>query len=103
MTRIALLGCGRIGRMHAEIIAAHPRATLAGVFDTHSPSSEEVAVRLGVLQYDSPEAAFASDADAVLTTKHGGGGASDSGACCGAPGGLCWLAVHREWYGHAVC
>lgn len=66
MTRIALLGCGRIGRMHAEIIAAHPRATLAGVFDVHSPSSEEVAVRLGVLQYDSPEAAFASDADAVL-------------------------------------
>ena len=29
MLRIAVLGCGRIGRMHAANIAAHPRATLA--------------------------------------------------------------------------
>ena len=30
MVRIAVLGCGRIGRMHAANIAAHPRAELGG-------------------------------------------------------------------------
>lgn len=29
MVRFALLGCGRIGRVHADSIAAHPRAELA--------------------------------------------------------------------------
>ncbi|WP_425099426.1 inositol 2-dehydrogenase [Tropicibacter sp. S64] len=66
MTRIALLGCGRIGQMHADIIAAHPRASLAGVFDTHGPAAQAAAARHGCAVYDSPEAAFASDADAVL-------------------------------------
>ena len=33
MLRIALLGCGRIGVMHAANIASHKRAELAGVFD----------------------------------------------------------------------
>jgi predicted dehydrogenase len=33
MVRIAVLGCARIGRMHAANIAAHPRARLAGVYD----------------------------------------------------------------------
>ncbi|WP_223252273.1 Gfo/Idh/MocA family oxidoreductase [Paracoccus mutanolyticus] len=36
MTGIAVLGTGRIGRMHAENIAAHPRARLAGVYDIHT-------------------------------------------------------------------
>jgi predicted dehydrogenase len=31
MLRIALFGCGRIGRVHADSIAAHPRAELAWV------------------------------------------------------------------------
>lgn len=66
MTRIALLGCGRIGRMHADIIAAHPRATLAGVFDVHAPSAQEVSEKHGVPAWQTPEAAFASGADAVL-------------------------------------
>ncbi len=66
MTRIALLGCGRIGQMHADIIAAHPRADLAGVYDTHGPSAQAASNKHGVPVYDSPEAAFASDADAVL-------------------------------------
>ncbi|MGO7450333.1 hypothetical protein ACC668_37705, partial [Rhizobium ruizarguesonis] len=28
--------------MHAENIAAHPRATLAGVFDVHRPAADDV-------------------------------------------------------------
>jgi myo-inositol 2-dehydrogenase/D-chiro-inositol 1-dehydrogenase len=33
MIGIAVLGCGRIGAMHAANIAAHPRARLAAVQD----------------------------------------------------------------------
>lgn len=67
MLRIAVLGVGRIGRMHAENIAAHPRAALAGVFDVHTPAAVEVSEKLGVPRFDSAEAVFASpDVDAVL-------------------------------------
>lgn len=67
MTGIAVLGTGRIGRMHAENIAAHPRARLAGVFDIHSPAAAEVAARLGVPQFASVESALTADGvDAVL-------------------------------------
>lgn len=67
MPRIAVLGCGRIGRMHADNIAAHPRATLAGVFDVIAAAADEVAHRNGVLSFPSAEAVFASpDVDAVL-------------------------------------
>ena len=67
MTRIAVLGTGRIGRMHAENIAAHPRATLAGVYDIDNAAAQDVAGKLAVPQFDSVEAVLASDAvDAVL-------------------------------------
>lgn len=67
MLKIAVLGVGRIGRMHAENIAAHPCATLAGVFDTHPPAAVEVSEKLGVTRFESAEAVFASGAvDAVL-------------------------------------
>lgn len=67
MTGIAVLGTGRIGRMHAENIAAHPRARLAGVYDIHTPAAAEVAANLNAPQFDSVEAVLASpDVDAVL-------------------------------------
>lgn len=67
MLRIGLLGCGRIGRMHAENIAAHPRTMLAGVYDVVSSVSNEVASRLGVPAFGSAEAVLASkNVDAVL-------------------------------------
>lgn len=67
MLRIAVLGCGRIGRMHAKNVAAHPQATLAAVYDIHRPSAEGVAAKHGVVALDSAEAAFiSSDIDAVL-------------------------------------
>lgn len=61
MIGIAVLGTGRIGRMHADNIAAHPRARLAGVYDIHAPSAAEVAGKLGVPQFDSVQAVLASD------------------------------------------
>jgi myo-inositol 2-dehydrogenase/D-chiro-inositol 1-dehydrogenase len=67
MISIAVLGCGRIGRMHAANIAAHPRAELAGVFDVHGPAAAEVAEGLGVRRFASADEVFAaSGVDAVL-------------------------------------
>lgn len=67
MLRIAVLGCGRIGRMHAENIYAHQRAELAGVFDVVNAAANDVAKKLGVTQFTSAEEVFASPAvDAVL-------------------------------------
>ncbi len=67
MLRIAVLGCGRIGRMHAANIAAHPRACLATVYDIHAPSATEVAELHGVSVAGNSEAVFSSDdVDAVL-------------------------------------
>ncbi|SEM41110.1 myo-inositol 2-dehydrogenase / D-chiro-inositol 1-dehydrogenase [Gemmobacter aquatilis] len=67
MTRIAVLGCGRIGAMHAANIAAHPRASLAGVYDIYRPAAEAVAAKTGTRLFDSAEAVLACpDVDAVL-------------------------------------
>lgn len=67
MLRIAVLGCGRIGRMHAENIARHPRAALAGVYDIHTAAAVELSEKLGAPRFDSAESVFeAEDVDAVL-------------------------------------
>lgn len=67
MLRIAVLGCGRIGQMHAANVARHPRSKLAAVFDVNSEAAERVAAVQGVKAAASAEEIFASDAvDAVL-------------------------------------
>jgi len=67
MIRFALLGCGRIGKMHAANLSTHPDACLARVYDIHEPSAREVGDRLGVEVAASPEEIFESaEVDAVL-------------------------------------
>ncbi len=67
MSRIVVLGCGRIGRVHIANIAAHPRATLAGIFDISAPAAKEVSVKYGVKTFSSVEEVLASEhVDAVL-------------------------------------
>lgn len=67
MAGISVLGCGRIVRMHADSLAAHPRAKLAGVFDIDAPFAEEVAARHNVENFATAGEAIASDkADGVL-------------------------------------
>jgi myo-inositol 2-dehydrogenase/D-chiro-inositol 1-dehydrogenase len=44
MNRIAVVGAGRIGRIHARNIAQHPRLALAGIVD---PSAPAVAAIIG--------------------------------------------------------
>ena len=67
MLRMCVLGCGRIGRMHGDNIAAHPRTELSGVFDVHAPSAEAVATKHKVENYSTPEDVFSdSGVDAIL-------------------------------------
>lgn len=60
MVGIAVLGCGRIGRIHARNLARHPRARLRMVFDVLAEAAQQTATELG-----SATSATASDAGAI--------------------------------------
>ncbi len=45
--RFGLFGCGRIGRVHADSVAHHPRAELAMVYDPIAAAGDEVAATYG--------------------------------------------------------
>ncbi|AWK89748.1 inositol 2-dehydrogenase [Azospirillum thermophilum] len=47
MVRFAVIGCGRIGRMHARNIKAHPRADVTVVQDVATTAAEETAAAVG--------------------------------------------------------
>ena len=67
MLRIAVLGCGRIGQMHAANVARHPRATLVAVYDVNAQAAGTVARALGVKAAGSAAEVFAdANVDAVL-------------------------------------
>lgn len=65
--RIGVLGCGRIGKMHAELIAHQvPGASLAGVFDVVTSAADAVGAQLGCRVAGKPAELFeADDVDAV--------------------------------------
>ncbi len=58
MLRFAVLGCGRIGRMHAETLGRHPRVDLLWVYDVATAAAAATAAASG--------AAVAADIDTVL-------------------------------------
>ncbi len=63
--RFAVLGCGRIGRMHAEMLARRIEGTsVAAVFDVVADAAESVAADLGCRVATSLEDALV-DVDAV--------------------------------------
>jgi myo-inositol 2-dehydrogenase / D-chiro-inositol 1-dehydrogenase len=68
MVRIGVLGAGRIGSMHAELLAQRvPGAAVSGVYD-RTAVADEVAGRLCVTRFGSAEEALAaSDAVAICT------------------------------------
>ncbi len=45
MLQMAILGCGRIGKMHADNLSNHGRVKLAAVYDVHQPSADEAATQ----------------------------------------------------------
>ena len=56
--RVGLLGCGRIGRVHADSVTVNPRAELVRVFDPFESAATEVAAQFG--------ASWTTEADAIL-------------------------------------
>src|SRR4051812_47535911 len=58
MVRLGLIGCGRIGRVHADSITVHPRAELARVVDPFASSAREVGE-----QFAAP---WSTDVEAVI-------------------------------------
>ncbi|WP_019204001.1 inositol 2-dehydrogenase [Tsukamurella sp. 1534] len=69
MIRIAVLGCGRIGRVHAESVAASRRAELARVFDPIEAVAREVGERHGVAWTTDVDHALADGVDAVIVAS----------------------------------
>ena len=62
MIGMAVLGCGRIGRMHAGVLARHPAVRLAAVFDVVPEVAARTASELGVPAAASVEAVLAMPA-----------------------------------------
>ncbi|MFM8651736.1 MAG: inositol 2-dehydrogenase [Acidimicrobiaceae bacterium] len=64
---IGVLGCGRIGVMHAELIAQRIEgAHLAGVYDVISESARKVAKKFGCQHFSDPESLMSSaDVNAI--------------------------------------
>ena len=67
MIRFSVLGCGRIGTMHARNLARHPKARLTSVFDVFTKASDAMAAELGVKAAASIDEVLADpEVDAVL-------------------------------------
>lgn len=67
MIGMAVLGCGRIGRVHARNVARHARARLMTLFDVRSEAARETASELGIEPAASLEAVWADGrVDAVV-------------------------------------
>lgn len=66
MVRIAILGAGRIGRIHAGNVAASPRASLAGIADFVQEAADKLAAELGTKSAKVEKLLGSNDIDAVL-------------------------------------
>jgi len=64
--KIALLGAGRIGRVHARAISDHPTAELASVSDAFSAAAESLASEYGVPVLSADDVFSSDDIDGVL-------------------------------------
>ncbi len=65
--RVGVLGVGRIGRMHADLLAREvPGVAVTAIHDAHRPFADEVSAHLGVPAAESEAALLAADdVDAV--------------------------------------
>jgi myo-inositol 2-dehydrogenase/D-chiro-inositol 1-dehydrogenase len=66
MMRFALIGAGRIGRLHAGNLAAEPRVQFSAVADVVPAAAEAIAAAHGARAVSVEEAVTGADIDAVL-------------------------------------
>ena len=67
MLRVAVIGAGRIGKVHAQTVAAHPQAQLIAVCDPIGTAAEDLAALYGAKAYKDADELFAdADVDAVI-------------------------------------
>ena len=67
MIKIALMGAGRIGNMHANLIMANSNCSLEFVYDVNTKFAEEISQQTGAKVAKSPEDAINSEnTDAVF-------------------------------------
>ena len=70
---VAVIGVGRIGRLHAHVVARRVQgAQLGPVYDVHPPLAADVAAEFGVPHAGSVEAILSSDIDAVAICSSSG-------------------------------
>jgi myo-inositol 2-dehydrogenase / D-chiro-inositol 1-dehydrogenase len=55
MLGMAVIGCGRIGRLHARNLARHARVRLAAVYDVVAQAAQQCAAELGVRAARDPD------------------------------------------------
>lgn len=69
--RVAVVGAGLMGRLHAEIYQAHPDAELVAIAEPDVTRHDELRARFGVPVYaDSLDALSGADAVSVCTPDH---------------------------------
>ena len=66
MLKVGLLGAGRIGQVHAAVIAAHEVCTLAAISDVYAPAAEELAAKYHAQVRSSDEIIADDSINAVL-------------------------------------
>ncbi len=67
MTRIAIIGAGRIGRVHARSVLAHPQAELTLICDPFEVTARKLAAEHGAAWCLDPAKVFVSEeVDAVI-------------------------------------
>jgi myo-inositol 2-dehydrogenase / D-chiro-inositol 1-dehydrogenase len=64
--RFALLGAGRIGKVHAKAITSNPEAKLVAVADAMPKAAEDIAARYGCAVRTIDEIAASAEIDAVV-------------------------------------
>ena len=58
MVRFGLIGCGRIGQMHAQILMRDERANLGAVYDLSEQLASEISKKTGATFCRSDEELF---------------------------------------------
>ncbi len=66
MISVALFGAGRIGKVHATNLAAHPQTRLAAVVDVYAPAAAALAAQYGSKVATADEVFASSEIPAIL-------------------------------------